>query len=523
VARKSAGRLYDRLFIRHWDTWTNGTRAHWFVRPTAGGPAVDVMRGMDADGPGKPFGGPEEAAFSPDARTLVFTARDAGREEAWSTNLDLFAVPSDGSARPRNLTRVNEAKDTSPTFSPDGKTLAWLAMDRPGYESDRQRIIVRPWPEGSPRVLTAGWDRSPGAIAWTGDGKTLLATAHDVGNTALFAVDAATGTPRALVPKGTVKAAISAGDRAVFTHETQTRPAEIASVAADGSDFRLLTDMNAGRLARLRFGQPEQFSFKGAAGDTVYAWVVRPPDFDPHKKYPVAFLIHGGPQGSFGDDFHYRWNPQVYAGAGYATVAVDFHGSIGYGQAFTDAIRNDWDGKPLEDLQKGLAAALARYRWLDGDRVAALGASYGGWMVNLIAGRWPDRFRCLVSHDGNLDERMAYYATEELWFPEWEHGGTPWENPAGYQGAPIEYVDRWKTPMLIVHGGLDFRVVDTQGMATFTALQRRGIPSRFLHFPGENHWVLKPQNSILWHRTVLNWLDHWVLGRPLLPEAALAP
>jgi dipeptidyl aminopeptidase/acylaminoacyl peptidase len=523
AARKASGRLYDRLFIRHWDTWASGTRNHWFVRPTAGGPAVDVMRGMDADSPGKPFGGPEEAAFSRDGDTLVFAARDAGREEAWSTNLDLFAVPSDGSARPRSLTRDNPATDTCPAFSPDGKTLAWLAMERPGFEADRQRIMLRRWPEGPVRVLTPAWDRSPDGIAWSGDGKALLATAHDLGNTALFAVDAGTGQARTLVEKGTAKAATAAGGRAVFTHETLTRPAEIATVAVDGADFRLLTARNADRVARLRLGTPEQFSFKGAGGDQVYAWVVRPADFDPAKKYPVAFLIHGGPQGSFGDDFHYRWNPQVYAAAGYATVAVDFHGSIGYGQAFTDVIRKDWGGKPLEDLQKGLAAALARYPWMDGERVAGLGASYGGWMVNLIQGRWPDRFRCLVSHDGNLDERMAYYATDELWFPEWEHGGTPWQNPAAYREAPIEFVDRWKTPMLVIHGGLDFRVVDTQGMATFTALQRRGIPSRFLHFPNENHWVLKPVNSILWHRTVLNWLDHWLKEKPLLSEAELAP
>ena len=233
-------------------------------------------------------------------------------------------------------------------------------------------------------------------------------------------------------------------------------------------------------------------------------------NFDPAKKYPVAFLIHGGPQGSFGNDFHYRWNPQAYAGRGYAAVMVDFHGSTGYGQKFTDAIRNDWGGKPFEDLKKGLDAALQAYPWMDGDRVAALGASYGGYMVNWIAGAWPDRFKALVSHDGNLDERFAYYATEELWFPEWEHGGTPYDNPAGYsKHNPVDLVKNWKTPILVVHGGQDFRVVETGGMATFTAAQRKGVPSRFLYFPDENHWVLKPQNSILWHNTVLDWIDKW--------------
>ena len=260
----------------------------------------------------------------------------------------------------------------------------------------------------------------------------------------------------------------------------------------------------------MRLGEPSQFAFPGANGDTVYAWVVKPVDFDPAKKYPVAMLIHGGPQGSFGDQFHYRWNPQTYAGRGYVALMIDFHGSTGYGQAFTDAINGDWGGKPLDDLKLGLAAALEKYPWMDGDRIAALGGSYGGYMVNWIAGQMPDRFKALVTHAGNLDERFAYFATEELWFPEWEHGGTPWENPEGFtKHNPIDFVQHWKTPTLVIHGAKDFRVVETGGFATFTALQRMGIPSRFLYFPDENHWILKPANSILWHDTVLDWLDQW--------------
>ena len=258
-------------------------------------------------------------------------------------------------------------------------------------------------------------------------------------------------------------------------------------------------------------GDFEQFSFPGYDEETVYAYVVKPADFDPARKYPLALLIHGGPQGSFGNTFHYRWNPQVYAGAGYAALMVDFHGSVGYGQAFTDSIRGDWGGKPLEDLKRGLEAAVARYPWMDGDRVGALGASYGGYMINWIAGQWPDRFRCLVNHDGNLDERMAYFDTDELWFPEWEHVGTPWTNPEGYEKQnPVNYVGRWKTPMLVIHGAKDYRVADSQGIGTFNALQRMGIPSKLLYFPDENHWVLAPHNSILWHETVIGWLDRWL-------------
>ena len=258
-------------------------------------------------------------------------------------------------------------------------------------------------------------------------------------------------------------------------------------------------------------GEPEQFTFKGWNNETVYGYIVKPVDFDPAKKYPVAFMIHGGPQGSFGNDFHYRWNPQAYAGAGYAAVMVDFHGSTGYGQAFCDSIRGDWGGKPLEDLKKGLAAALAKYPWMDGTRVGALGASYGGYMINWIAGNWPDRFKCLIAHDGNIDERAAYFETEELWFPEWDHMGTPWDNPKNYEKHnPANFIKNWKTPMLVVHGGQDFRVVETQGIGSFNVLQRRGIPSKFLYFPDENHWVLKPANSILWHETVIGWLDRWL-------------
>jgi dipeptidyl aminopeptidase/acylaminoacyl peptidase len=281
-------------------------------------------------------------------------------------------------------------------------------------------------------------------------------------------------------------------------------------VRPDGSGLQAITRVNGTRLAGLAFGDTEQITFKGANDDTVYAWIVKPVGLDPAKKYPVAFLVHGGPQGSFGDSFHYRWNPQIYAAAGYAAVMVDFHGSTGYGQKFTDAINGDWGGKPLVDLQKGFDPALARFPWMDGDRACALGASYGGFMINWIAGNWPDRFKCLVNHDGNLDERFAYFATEELWFPEWEHGGTPWDHPEGYgRHNPIDHVAKWKTPMLVVHGGRDYRVVYSEGLGTFTALQRRGIPSRFLYFPDENHWVLKPANSVQWHETVLGWLSEW--------------
>jgi len=509
--RKASGRIYESIFVRHWDTWKDGRRSHLFVMPIAGGVAVDVMAGMDADTPSKPFGGPEEITFTPDSRGVIFSARDVGAKEAWSTDFDLYFAPIDGSEPPKCLTEGNEAWDTNPVFSPDGRTLAYLAMARPDYESDRFRIVLRRWPDGRNRVLTENWDRSPSDFCFSQDGKAIFATATNIGQRSLFAINTTTGDSKAIVEEGSISSPGAAGQRIIYALNNLKSPTELYSVNLDGTGARKITNMNAEKIAAARMGDYEQISFAGWNDETVYCYIVRPVDFDTDKKYPVAFLIHGGPQGSFGNMFHYRWNPQAYTGAGYAAVMVDFHGSTGYGQAFCDSIRGDWGGKPLEDLQKGLAAALKRYPWMDGDRVGALGASFGGYMINWIAGNWSDRFRCLVNHDGNICERMAYFDTEELWFPEWDHLGTPWDNPQAYEKHnPVNYVKNWKTPMLVIHGGLDFRVADTQGLGTFNALQRRGVPSKLLYFPDENHWVLKPANSILWHETVISWLDQWL-------------
>jgi dipeptidyl aminopeptidase/acylaminoacyl peptidase len=510
---KIKARAYDQLMFRHWDHWEDGKYSHLFVwtAPDAGGKADDardLTPGQATDSPTQPFGGMDEISISPDGKTVAYVARVAGRENAWRTSTDAFVVAADGRSKPFDLTAANPAYDFAPTFSPDGRSIAVRMMKRAGFEADRERIGIIDTASRKLRVLTESWDRSAGGIVWSADGKTIFTDTDNTGNHSVFAIDVASGAARLVLDKGTNDAPRPAGDRLVFVRDTLTSPAELYSAKLDGSDVKQLTHLNDARVKAITWGSYEQFSFKGAKGDTVSGFVMKPAGFTGGKA-PVAFLIHGGPQGSFGDHFHYRWNPEVFAGHGFAAVMIDFHGSTGYGQAFTDAIAHDWGGAPYDDLMMGLDAALEKYPWLDKTRMAALGASYGGYMINWINGK-TDRFKALVCHDGNLDERMAYFDTEELWFPEWEHGGMPWENPEGYaKHNPIDLVKNWKTPTLVIHGGLDYRVVDTQGMSTFTALQRKNVPSRFLHFPDENHWVLKPQNSKLWHEEVLGWIDRW--------------
>jgi dipeptidyl aminopeptidase/acylaminoacyl peptidase len=509
---KATGRLYARVFIRHWDSWSNGTRAHLFSAPlaadgTASASPVDVSKGFDADIPSKPFGGDEDYSFSPDGRTLVFCARLAGRTEPWSTNFDLFQVPVDGASAPVNLTADNPAWDAQPLFLANGD-LAWLAQERPGFESDRFHIVLRSAHGGAPRSLTGGWDRSVEHLAATPDGKSLLAVVAELGQGALYRIDLKGGAPVRLVASGTVEALSAGRERVVFTRAGLGGPAELYSVGLQGGEPLRLTDANQELLSARGLSEFEPFTFAGWNDESVQGYVLKPYGYEAGKRYPVAFVVHGGPESPFGNLWTYRWNAQTFAGAGYAVVMIDFHGTPGYGQAFTDSIRHDWGGKPLVDLQKGLAAALARYPWLDGERSCALGASYGGFMMNWIEGNWPDRFRCIVNHDGLFDQRMMYYATEELWFPEWEFGGPQYENPQGYEAAsPVDFVSKWHTPMLVIHGELDFRIPYSQGIAAFTALQRRGIESKLLIFPDENHWVLKPADSVLWYHTVLGWLD----------------
>ena len=519
--RPGSGRLYDvdDGFVRHWDTWEEpGRLTRLFRADIADGAMLAMPRAVDAaipvqqrgDTPTKPFGGGEDIAFSPDGSRLYYVARVGDASEPTSTNLDIYEASG---ARSRNLTEANRALDALPTPSPDGRYLAYVAMERPGYESDRQVVMLRDLASGATRALTQGFDRSFGSLAWTADSRALIATAQSVLDTPAFRIDIAGGTVTELDLMAGSEAHIGntvplPGDRLLFTRDSIGAPSELF-IAARGEMAVPLSNVARDEIERLAPIVTSRFSFTGAHGDTVHGQITK---LDDHQgTMPVVLYVHGGPQGSFNDGWSSRWNPRVVASQGYAVVSVDFHGSTGYGQAFTDSINRDWGGAPLEDLKLGLAAALARDSQIDGSRACAMGASYGGYMMNWIAGNWPDRFDCLVQHDGLFDLRSFYYSTEELWFPRWDFGGSYAEASEVYERwNPVNYVENWRTPMLVVAGMRDFRVPYTQGLQSFTALQERGVEGQLLVFEDENHWVLGAANSLQWHETVFDWLARYL-------------
>ncbi|NNC72997.1 MAG: S9 family peptidase [Sphingomonadaceae bacterium] len=516
-AEPNAGsaRAYDEIFVRHWSSWSDGTHsrlATFDMRDgAASGEGVVVSRPLDGDTPTRPFGGGEEIAWHPDGQSLFFVLREAGPEEPTSTDLDIYRVAADGATPPEILTADNPALDTLPTPSPGGRFLAYVAMATPGYEADRQVLHLRDLITGESRALSRQWDRSIQSIAWSRDLQYLWLVAGDTLDTALFRYSLADGVIERFSGGGHIGAVSPQPDGSVLVvHDSALAPADIFRIDAE-RQIAQITNLNADLLEGIDMPTSERFSFRGADGDTVHGMIYRPPGVAEGERVPVTLFVHGGPQGSFGDSWSYRWNPALMAAHGYAAVTIDFHGSTGYGQEFTDSINNDWGGKPLEDLQLGLAAVLDDNDWMDGERVCALGASYGGYMMNWIAGRWPERFDCLVNHAGIFDLRPFYYGTEELWFPEHDFGGPNYLREEAYERwNPVHHVENWQTPMLVIHGEKDFRIPYSQSLSAFTALQRQNVPSRLLVFPDENHWVLSTRNSLQWHREVYGWIDRWI-------------
>jgi dipeptidyl aminopeptidase/acylaminoacyl peptidase len=524
-AAKSKVRAYDRLMIRHWNAWDEGKRSHLFVADAQTGEAKDLTPKLEVNTPPAPFGGSSDYAWSTDGKELAFAAEPA-HEAAWSTNTDIWAVPAVG-GEAKNLTVSNTGADGQPAYSPDGKGIAYVSQARAGFESD---LWVLKWLDlgrGTSTELTRMLDRPVQSFAWDSKPTEIRAIVDDLGTEPIVRIDfdtfvhandpniTATRFPYKMLSlvTGGVQSALQVNAKTgkmVFTRHDAATPAEVYVANSDGSGLNQLTHHNAPLLSKLDLPKLEGFAFPGADGEEVHGWLLRPPGFDPSKKYPVVFLIHGGPQGAWHDEWHNRWNYQMFAAPGYAVVAINPRGSTGYGQKFTDQISQDWTGKVYEDLMKGLDHALKTYSFLDDSRMAACGGSYGGFMVNWMAGH-TDRFKALISHAGVFDLTSKYGTTEELWFPEWEFGGPPWEKPEHYrERSPSGFVAHFKTPTLVIHGALDFRVPDAQGLGMFTSLQRRGVPSRYVWFPDEGHWIAKPANRVVWWHEVHAWLDKYL-------------
>lgn len=509
-AKPNAGKVYNQLMVRHWDTWKDGSYKHLYVADITNTPitkVTDVTAGLATDSPAKPFSGMEEVTFTPDNKHIVYTAKAPSVTQASHTNYDLWQVDVSGKTR-INLTANNKAWDAHPTFSPDGRYMAYVAMEKPGAESDRFAIMLKDLVTGTVKEVAPLWDRSARQVMFAPDSRNLIVTAQDIGQVSVFMINIQFGDIKQIQGEGSSSIIGVAGNDVVIKKKALNNPGQLYKVSFDGAHVEQLTHVNKEKLKDVDFGQFSQFSFKGWNDETVYGYWVKPSDYKAGEKYPVAFLIHGGPQGSFGNSWSTRWNPQLWAGAGYGVVMIDFHGSTGYGQQFTDSINQDWGGKPLEDLQKGLTAVTNQQPWLDSKNACALGASYGGYMVNWIAGNWNDQFKCLVNHAGLFDMRMFYNVTEELWFPGYDFGGSYAQVPDNYEKFnPVNYVKNWKTPMLVIHGEKDFRVPYGQGLAAFTTLQNKKIESQLIVFPQENHWILNNDNKIQWYDAVINWMD----------------
>lgn len=499
AAAKDTQTVYDQMPLRVFDRWYDGKKSHLWVQPLnasglAQGSARSLTQGLDAD---FGVGGIE---FTRDGNLLVAT-KLLGDRNAFTNNSDLYRLPLAG-GEPVNLTASNTAPDYNPVLSPDGRRLAWLAGSRENVGGDQPVVMVGSADGSGARALTR-WDRGPGSLTWRSDGRALYATASDQGQARLFEIDARSGDVRALTGIGSVNAYDEKNGTVVYAHEDFTSPTQIY-VLKNGQPHQL-TQHNAEAMASIRPSRPEEIRFAGWNGEETHGWVFKPANYVEGQKYPTVYLIHGGPKSPWTESWSYRWNPQVYTGAGYAVVMVNFHGSPGYGQAFTDAINSNWGTRPLEDLQKGWEAARARYDFIDADRACALGASYGGYMVNMIAGKWNEPWQCLVNHAGVFDVPQLMNAMDIATFIH-EFEGTTWDRKEIYDAQnPETYVGNWKKPMLVLHGSKDFRVPMEQGLATFSALQRQGIDSRFVHVPNANHWVLEPKAWVNWQQEILDW------------------
>lgn len=516
-------RVAERLLFRHWDSWKDGMRTHIWRVPVGEGAPVNLTPG-DRDAPPFEVGGSMDFAVSRDGKELLFAA-NPDKSEALSTNWDLWLRPLDGTAPARNLTEGNTAFDGSPEFSPDGRSIAYRAQKRPGFEADRFELMVLDRATGRSRSLTPNFDNWVEEIQWTPDSRALYFTTHVKGKGGLYRVGVSGGSPEEVWNEGTISQfSLSPDGRQVFAAASSlVRPAEIYAFPSR-ADRRggarrkptAVTRVNDALMSQHTLGVASR-SVKSADGKDLHAWVVNPPNFDPTRKYPAILLIHGGPQSAWTDSWSYRWNPQVFAGYGYVVYAANPRGSTGFGQEFVDQISSDWGGKVYDDLMRQ-TDDLVSLPYVDKEKVGAAGASYGGYMIAWMAGH-TDRFQAFVCHDGIIDTLSMGLETEELWFTTWDMGGLPWTSEGYEKWNPIRYAKNFKTPTLVVSNEKDYRVPFGQGLQFFTALQVQSVPSRLLTFPDEGHWVLKPGNSRVWHAYVMDWFHRYLGGSDPDPEA----
>lgn len=520
---KARARAYDDLMVRHWDHWLDGTRSHLFVMPyTGGGGARDLLAGERVDTPMPPFGGGEQIAWAPDGRELCYTARRVDNPEA-STDSSLWTVPV-GGGKARNLTPELPGYDQDPVYSPDGRWIAFVSMARAGFEADRLRLMLHERKTGTNRELLVDFDASAHELRWTSDSQGLFFTVETQGTTQLYRTALADGKAVAVTQGRHALSApqVAPDGRTVYAlRTTMERPAEVVRIDTATGAITALTDLNGATFAGLALPQVDAEWFPTTDGKQVHAWIVKPPGFDPAKKYPFLLYCQGGPQSMVGQSFSMRWNFHLMAAKGYVVAAVNRRGLPGFGQAWNDQISRDWGGQAMQDLLTVCDAMQAR-PYIDREHSAAVGASYGGYTVYWLMGNAGDRFACMIAHCGVFNLESMYLATEEQWFVDWDLGGPFWKSPevaADYRRfSPHRFVQNWQTPLLVIHGEQDFRVPYDQGLQAFTAAQMQGVKSRLLTFPDEGHWILQPQNAVLWQREFFAWLDRFCKETPT-PES----
>lgn len=519
----SSGRLINGLLYRHWNSWREDLYSHVLVVTLKDG-SVRALTGGAFDSPPISLGSSHDVAFSPDSRTICFV-QNRDKMVATSTNNDLWLIDRSGGTA--EAISPSKGNDSGPGFSPDGRYLAYKSMARAGFEADQNDLMLYDRQSGQTTNLTGALDRYVSDFLWSPDSKHIYFYVPHHGRHRIYQVRLKNGRIKLLSDKRYVggMAITPDGKSLVVRHQRADMPYELFRMEIKNSRWTQLTFTNRLKLGELEMNPVEDYWFTGAKGDSVHMLMIKPPGFDPAKKYPLLELIHGGPQGAWGDDFHYRWNSELFAAPGYVVIMINFHGSRGYGQAFCDAVSKDWGGAPYQDIMIGTRWAIDNFDFIDGDKVGAAGASYGGFMINWIAGHDPDNlFKTMVCHAGVFEQHSMFGATEELWFPMWEFNGVPWEEGSLYdKWNPADHVDNFNTPMLVVHGEHDYRVPYTQGLQLFTALQVKGVDSQMLFFPDEDHFVRKPRNARQWWRTVHGWIGKYLMPAPDRPERNSEP